>query len=1129
MDEQNANALRAIIWGIFLLCLAVPHARNWFKKVRKERFFKSPRYRENRAALHACAERLKQLLRESEPIGQIEIQRFIDESKSCLSFFKRLVSAPEGDADFIQDYLQLTNAPARLREHDDRILSVRREELKDFANRFQFLLDRPAPIGEQEIQAFVKSGSEVVAFFSRNPSWIDNTTARGCFDLYADISNILRQHDAEIQFLKTVAAPLRALLEGPEYITMGQWSLLRERHRALIGPMSICTPAIRPGTDSALALFEGAEAKIREHNRQIAAEIRFEKDFAEPFKKLLAEDRYIAHSQWNSVCQQGWPLAEPLIRSKLLRPSTKEHLLLLNASELLVGRHNRAFVEHEAMRCSRFFDTLDKKYQLDPQQRECCIVDDDAALVIAGAGSGKTSVIAAKVAYLMQKRGIPPSEIRLITYTNEATEEMSKRITQYIGGQYATGPEVSTFHKFGMNLLQLPGGKIAKKDALKCVVQKIMTGKADYVDDDYSLLVEFVALHLSQEELEGAFASESGQGPRMGRGKLITLQGERVKSHEELRIANFLFFNGVRYEYEKPYSKPYQREAWRKAYCPDFYLPDYDIYLEHYGVNEEGEPPSRWSKVEREKYKDGMRWKRNLHAEAGNRYVESFSWWHHRGVLLENLEKVLKTHGVEFRPRTPKEIFEILCEKEKQKLGELGNLLTTFIQLFKSNDYSEDHFDLFIAQQENAGEGGRRNKTFLELARRVYQLYEKELADTGKRDFNDMLNKATAAVREMPSGALPYAYLIVDEYQDATIAQMKLLKAVLDNTGAHLFCVGDDWQSIFRFAGSDLSLFTEFDKYFGPASIPMRIENTYRNSQELIDIMSSFVLRNPEQLPKKMKSSRHSAAPVQMVWYTGNDDVSVALDQAIAKIAVELAGKQGEVLLLGRNQYDEKPVHDSKVLKRRGDGIYYVPSHPNISFQFMTVHKSKGLGKDYVIVLNAKDDLMGFPTRIADDPILQLVQHGNERFEFAEERRLFYVAITRTRNRVFILAPEKNYSPFVAELLEIMGGTPPPPIADGEVACPKCQSGVLISEKKPHGWFTWCSNFPECDWSANAHIGPETPRCPVCNGFLVERRRKQEPEHVFLGCTNYPYCKHTEALAGQTPQADESEITDLLW
>jgi DNA helicase-4 len=220
----------------------------------------------------------------------------------------------------------------------------------------------------------------------------------------------------------------------------------------------------------------------------------------------------------------------------------------------------------------------------------------------------------------------------------------------------------------------------------------------------------------------------------------------------------------------------------------------------------------------------------------------------------------------------------------------------------------------------------------LEIVRRIYNDYQKELEIGTVYDFSDMINKATEVVQGLSNESISYKYIIVDEYQDASIGRMRLLKAVIDKTNAHLFCVGDDWQSIFRFAGSDINLFTNFSKYFGE-SAELKLEKTYRNSQELIDVMGQFVMRNPEQIQKTLQSNLHNKYPVCLIIYPVEKNKSSAIDglgtaldavvKSIVKNATPRAEAKTNVLLLGRTKYDEMLITHSASLRRKGTSGYY--------------------------------------------------------------------------------------------------------------------------------------------------------------------------------------------------------------
>lgn len=868
-----------------------------------------------------------------------------------------------------------------------------------------------------------------------------------------------------------------------------------------------------------IAQCDNFESLLHRHD----VEVRLACEFANPIESMLAKPRYIPHSEWQSFSISGSSLADSLPPGDFVFPESKNNIRYVHSAAELVEKHNSEFVEAESNRLSGFFSTL-AKYPLDVQQKRCCIVDEDANLVIAGAGSGKTSVIMAKVAYLLKVRGVPPERILLISFTNKAAKEMSERIADCLGLPLVFA---STFHKFGLGIIRRfsPGRYDVADDAfLKRTIHKAMTGNDDFTPELYESAVDFFAYHLDSDVgLGGRYATFADKIEHdrqsdlrtlksivSSTGANITLGGEKVKSAEEVLIANFLFLNGVEYEYEKKYDKPYPDDGQHRVYHPDFYLPKYEIYLEHYGIDEHGRPPQFFSAAERMKYKVSMEWKRRLHAEAGNKYIETYSWWCQKGVLFDNLKRELSGLGVAFNPLDRREVLRLLCEKSGNQLDEVEKLLATFITLFKANGYPLSMFDEMSRTEASSEISMQRQVSFLRLAKSIFLRYTEELEKGGLFDFSDMINKSARIVDGLPKNTLTYSHVIVDEYQDVSTSQKNLLKAVIGNTGAHLFCVGDDWQSIYRFAGSDMSLFTHFENHFGHTA-KMWIENTYRNSQELIDITGRFVMMNRGQLPKKLRSERHCVSPIETIPYNGDKGKSDALREAARRIYRESQGEETTVLLLGRTKYDDKVVLDSPLFVSAGRDRYRIHQAPNLMFEFMTVHKSKGLEGDYVILLNAEAGNLGFPNKIADDPVLQLVMGAPEEFEFAEERRLFYVALTRTRNKTYILVPDVMHSNFIDDLYRI--GVEDKNLRRCEaaahlVSCPKCAKGHLVRRKGLHGSFSGCSNYPQCDYTVNFLVAPDTPRCPSCGAFLVKRYMKSTSV-PFYGCTNYPYCEYT--------------------
>ena len=898
--------------------------------------------------------------------------------------------------------------------------------------------------------------------------------------------------------------------------------------------------------EDALDRYSKLEGIIKRHRQEVDFAIKF----LMPFYGVLEKNRYISYKEMNLIVKEAEPFIAAFNGEEFLFNETATGISDYSQSEEFREKHNMRFVEEELETCRCFFDTL-SSYPLDRQQRECCVVDDDSALVVAGAGSGKTTVIMSKVAYLIKKRGIDPSRILLISFTNKSAKEMTERIKKCIGDQ---APEAMTFHSFGLSLLKKYVKKkydIAPELFLENVIHSSLGKKGDVVDPEYARkVVNFFAYYFNPDqtrkqyktlgdkiEAERAMSFETLRMMTASANDGVTLAGEKVKSLQEAFIANFLFLNSVRYEYESKYKKEYEDDGQHRAYRPDFYLPDYDIYIEHYGVDDEGEPPDYFSAPDKLRYKETMEWKRALHAAHNNKYVESYSWWDSKGVLFKNLEEELKKFDVVFSPKDMGKVWESLCEKSKGKVTEFERLIASFINLFKANGFTDSKFDEFLKLDVGSPQDTERQKLFLEIARRVFNDYQNALDADNTYDFSDMINKATDVVNGLSQGNLPYKYVIVDEYQDASVARMRLLKAVVDKTDAHLFCVGDDWQSIYRFAGSDINLFTDFSGYFGK-SVMMKIENTYRNSQNLIDIMGNFIMKNPDQIGKVLKSPLRCEHPIGFVIYSEEgdgkkirDSIGSAIDAIVKAVTSKVvsSGKQNsKILLLGRTKFDADVISYSKRLKYKGrEGLYEVDGFPQIECQFLTVHRSKGIEGDFVILLNARDDLLGFPNLIADDPIIQLLLAKAEAYPHAEERRLFYVALTRTRNSVYVLVPEKRCSPFVRELSDLgvkdshfMGGAR----LTSDVSCPKCKKGQLILRNSGFGEFMSCSNYPQCDYKISGRYTKESRRCKICGNFMVERRiknftrkgwyamKKNGGDGSFWGCANYPHCTYKESV-----------------
>ena len=594
------------------------------------------------------------------------------------------------------------------------------------------------------------------------------------------------------------------------------------------------------------------------------------------------------------------------------------------------------------------------------------------------------------------------------------------------------------------------------------------------------------------------------------RNDIRSLKGDEVKSYEECEIANFLYLNGIAYEYEAPYEHQ-TATAEKRQYKPDFYLPSHGIYIEHFGLDADGNTASF---VDREKYIEEMEWKRQVHAERGTVLVETFTRERAEGRLIRNLEKKLAAHGVELTPLPRQRVFALL--EDQGRIDPFVRLLATFLQHFKGSRRSLEE----VAGRARSLDDEGRAEAFLTVFGPIFERYQEILARAGEIDFHDMITRATDHV-EAGRYRSPFGYILVDEFQDISPGRARLLKALLDSSpGAQLFAVGDDWQAIYRFGGSDIAVMREFGERFGEFA-RIDLETTFRCADRISAVATDFVLRNPAQIGKTVRATRKVDRPAVHVGLPGEEGLSL-LKEALDRIAEDARRHEGtsEVLLLGRYRHLQ-PLNLGSLKKQ----------YPGLRFTYMTVHRAKGLEADYAVVLGLCGGKHGFPVEIADDPLLDLVMAAPEAHPNAEERRLLYVALTRARRQVFLLADGGPPSAFATELIDdktrvtVFGRLP-----EGDVACPQCKEGRLERRENARDGrvFYGCSNWPYCEQTGRPcpkcgtglpvrsgstfrcrDCGGSIEGCPVCDGWLETRMGRFGR---FLGCSNYPGCDYTRNL-----------------
>ena len=891
--------------------------------------------------------------------------------------------------------------------------------------------------------------------------------------------------------------------------------------------------------DDARAFAEAlVTARVHWWRRALAARIATLRSVHDRLVQFANPPKYMTRSVFRELRRDAekaadqfagrWP--NTLSNAPEIRP-LRTILGFLKDSDRLRTKANSAFVANELTRLREFFDRIEAR-PLTDEQRRAVVVDEDRNLVVAAAGSGKTSVIVAKAGWLLHRGYRRPSELLLLAFAKAARNEMEVRVRERLGDEAAAGMTVRTFHSLGMAIIGEAEGRrpaLAKaaedEKALIDLLKSIVAGLAAE-RKCWRFLLEWFQSQFAPYRSEHDFRSQGEYWDYVRRYEIRSLKGEKVKSYEECEIANFLYLNGVPYEYERVYEHDTATPE-KRPYQPDFYLPAAGIYIEHFGLNASGDTAPH---IPRGKYLDSMEWKRRTHAEHGTILIETFSHERAAGKLIENLAAKLRDSGVSLSPIPSSEVFAVL--ERQGKVDPFMRLLATFLKHYKSAGLTFRE----VARRAANLRDRVRAEAFLAVFGPVFERYQGTLSRSGQIDFHDMIDRATDHV-EAGRYRSPFGYILVDEFQDISPDRARLLKSLLEKSpSAQLFAVGDDWQAIYRFAGSDIGIMREFAERFGDYQ-RIDLETTFRCADRIASVATEFVLRNPAQIRKTVGSVHRADGPRVHVGLPGEQRLSL-LSEALDRIAEDAARFEGKssVLLLGR--YNHTRPQNIPALARK---------HPGLQISYKTVHRSKGLEEDYVVVLGLCSGKHGFPSEIDDDPLLDLVLAVPEGYPNAEERRLLYVAITRARRRVFLLAEGGPTSPFAMELIDggydvtVFGRSP-----DGDVPCPVCIKGRLKrrESKRNGGIFYGCSNWPYCGYTQRPcpvcgkglavkadgafrcrDCGLSIEGCPDCDGWL---QTKVSQYGSFLGCSNYPACKYIRNNTQEQPHGRTSaQVADF--
>jgi DNA helicase-4 len=848
------------------------------------------------------------------------------------------------------------------------------------------------------------------------------------------------------------------------------------------------------------------------------------------WEDFLKEDTYLTYDIKLKFKDQIKSLSKFPLFYRLIHPSRiKKFNLKIEDLRGTIDNYNEKFTKKRLEEYSDFFEGKEFgiKYPLDSDQRIAVVKNDMHNLVIAGAGSGKTSVITNRIAYLVKRKdNIDKSKILALAFTNVAAKEMRERLLK----TYKIDIDISTFHALGSKIIQdetnsrprlITDGSLNREYEL---IKELFT---DLLKDKVyqNLLFDYLSYHSEEEIEEENFEEKELYLKYMKNKDYTTLDNIPVKSLSERDIGNFLFRHNISYQYE-PLAEWVDESSEGKEYHPDFYLPEHDIYIEHWGLNRDLEVPD-WFTITSEEYRATREWKFSQFKNHEKILVETWEYERQEGTLISNLKKRLVRIIPEIKFIHMN--YEDLVKKTHDfevKRKDILNLISNFIQIAKSNFLMEPDIERRLRLKEY----NKKQKSFGRLALEVYKKYQKLLRSEKKIDFNDMINLAVELIKRNPEQYLNrYDHILIDEFQDISYQRMELINCfVNDKSNTRLFCVGDDWQSIYQFTGSDVRYIVNFNHYF-PYPENSHLTRNYRSAQNIVNLSNNVISNNKNQINKEAYS-KANLVDKTIVYFEfsqrieDSTKISPPRIYHLIKKLLEEGAKPEEIMVISRFN-----------LKLRKAEIFcgandipieeYSPRGKTKGVHFYSAHKSKGSESKYVILTDLTSGTYGFPCEVQDSSVFAVAKRFVAKSFIEEERRLFYVALTRSKQFLFLFSVQENQSMFIDEILPFIRKiTVPsegvwdkiiseyvPQVLKGfdrtsgaKIFCKEC-GGILIEREGKRGAFLGCSNYPQCNYTFNPPKN-DSEKCPKCGNRLVERQGRLGK---FIGCTGYPRCKYT--------------------
>lgn len=744
------------------------------------------------------------------------------------------------------------------------------------------------------------------------------------------------------------------------------------------------------------------------------------------------------------------------IRSKLMNESSNDFIekSMTELSHLLNGfeRHNNeGFIQERIQKYDYLFQK--SPFPLDESQKRAIIIDDTHNLIVAGAGSGKTEVLITRVAYLREREpdGIDARRILILAFQNKAAKEISERLNKRFG---IGDIEAKTFHSLGLRILR-DGCKGSGKESPKFKFsdsnfEKEFSTHINSLFDNKKMdgnfqkkITDYMKFYHDNETIksEDDFEGKEEFYKYMMNLTYTALDGTKVKSEGERAILNFFIshnLNGenVKIRYERPanWMAYTDDNGEKKIPKPDFFFPDYNLYLEHWAIDSNGRVPEWFQgKNPSEEYKRGMMEKKERFAQQNKYSLVEIAYYEFKRPDFEKLLAERMITGLkakypdkefEFTPVPYEQLIDKVSKECKEYVKRLASNIGQFITITKTYNQSPKE----IEQRLETGKWSLKQKMFAYIALDIYEIYENELRNENKIDFADMINLAVKELKEN-EGLYKNSFdqILIDEYQDISAQRYELIRELMrKDEGCKLFCVGDDWQSIMGFSGSDLDFFVNFHEYFDhPARTDLSIN--YRSCKSIVNTGAEVIKHNKgSQIEKDACSKNTDERPIKVYLSNNNPkslDVYYSQITNHCVISIKRYLDEGyeakDILLLSRFSIGKNPMMQKWLMeyaKTMGVPISFDGNKNPNKVPFMTVHKSKGLQAKVVFLLNVVEGLYGFPCEIENPDIFEPAILSRKRDRYEEERRLFYVAVTRSMSDLIIYTQKDSVSKFIHEI-----------------------------------------------------------------------------------------------------------------